>query len=99
MARSRNNPSQNNLGSKEPRDSAEITLQACKIYGEIGHTFKECHEQCPYYDTSHPIEKCPMDQFTCFLCNGINHVPTECNLYPMVQRMNQQAKDGLCQML
>jgi hypothetical protein len=25
-----NNLSQNNLGSKEPRDDAEITLQACK---------------------------------------------------------------------
>jgi sortase (surface protein transpeptidase) len=26
---------------KKPRGDAEITLLACKIYGEIGHTSKE----------------------------------------------------------
>jgi hypothetical protein len=40
-----------------------------------------------------------MAQVTYFLCNGINHVPAKCNLYSMVQRMNQQAKDRLCQLL
>jgi hypothetical protein len=40
-----------------------------------------------------------MTQVTCFLCDGINHVPTECYLYPTMQRMNQQAKDRLCQLL
>jgi hypothetical protein len=99
MASGNNNLSQNNLGSKEPRGDAEITLHACKICGKIGQTFKEFCEQCPYCDTSHPNEKSPMAQITCFLCDGINHVPTECNLYPMVQRMNQQAEDGLFQLL
>jgi hypothetical protein len=37
-----NNLSQNNFGSKEPRGEAEITLQACKNCGKIGHTSKEC---------------------------------------------------------
>jgi hypothetical protein len=74
-------------------------MLACKINGEIGHMSKECHEQCPYCDTNHPVGKCPMAQFTCFLCDGINHVPTECCLYPTVQRMNHQAEDGLCQLL
>jgi hypothetical protein len=32
---------------KKPRDGAEIMLQACKIYGEIGHMSKGCREQCP----------------------------------------------------
>jgi hypothetical protein len=40
-----------------------------------------------------------MSQVTCFLCEGINHVPIECKFYSMVQRMNQQAKDGLSQLL
>jgi hypothetical protein len=35
---------QSDYGGKEPRDSADITLQACKNYGEIWYTFKECHE-------------------------------------------------------
>jgi hypothetical protein len=96
MASTGNNLPQSNHGGKEPRSNAEMTLRACKIYGEIGHTSKECPKQCPYYDTSHPIKECPMTQVTCFLCEGIDHVPAECNLYPMVQRMNQQAKDGPC---
>jgi hypothetical protein len=60
MASTNNNLPQNDHDSKKPRDDAEITLQDCKIYGEIGHTFKESHEQCSYCDTSHPLEECPM---------------------------------------
>jgi hypothetical protein len=40
LASTNNNLPQNKLGSKEPRGKAEITLLACKIYGEIGHTSK-----------------------------------------------------------
>jgi hypothetical protein len=40
-----------------------------------------------------------MSQVTCFLCEGINHVPTEYKFYSTVQRMNQQAKDGMSQLL
>jgi hypothetical protein len=39
-----NNPPEDNIGNKKPRDRAEITLQACKIFGEIGHTSKGCCE-------------------------------------------------------
>jgi hypothetical protein len=92
-----NNLSQNNLSSKEPRGEAEITLLAYKISGEIGHTSKGCCEQCPYYDTSHPVGECPMAHVTCFLCDGTNHEPRECKFYSMVQQMNQRAKDGLYQ--
>jgi hypothetical protein len=99
VASTNNSLPQNDHGGKEPRGDVEMTLQACKRCGEIGHTFKECHEQCPYCDASHPIGECPMTQVTCFLCEGINHVPTECKFYPMVQRVNQQAKDGLSQLL
>jgi hypothetical protein len=90
-----NNPPQNNLGSKEPRGEAVITMLSCKICGEIGHTSKGCYEQCPYCNTSHPVGECPMAHVTCFLCDGINHVPSECKFYSTVQRMNQQSKDRL----
>jgi hypothetical protein len=99
VASTNNSLPQSDHGGKEPRGDVEMTLRACKRCGEIGHTSKECHKQCPYRDTNQPIRECPMAQFTCFLCDGINHVPTEYKLYPMMQRMNQQANDGLCQLL
>jgi hypothetical protein len=46
-------------GGKEPRGDVEMTLQACNVYGEIGHTSKDYHELCPYYDTSHQLENVP----------------------------------------
>jgi hypothetical protein len=94
-----NNLPQNNFGSKESRGNLEITLQDCKSCGEIGHTSKECSEQCPYCDKHCPVGECPMTWTTCFLCDGINHIPTECKFYTTVQRMNQQAKEGLCLLL
>jgi hypothetical protein len=85
LASTNNSVPQNDHGGKEPRSDAGMTLRAYKIYGEIGHTSKECYEWCIYCDTSHPIGECPMAQVTCFLCHGINHVPIECYLYPTMQ--------------
>jgi hypothetical protein len=96
LTNTNNNLPRKNYSGKEPTSEVEMTLRAYKRCGELGHTSKECHEQCPYYVTSHPVGECPMAQVTCFLCEGINHVPVECNLYPMVQQMKQQAKDGPC---
>jgi hypothetical protein len=60
LASTNDNLPQDNLGSKEPRGETEITLLACKLCGEIGHTPKGCCEQCPYCDMSHPVGECPM---------------------------------------
>jgi hypothetical protein len=49
--------------------------------------------------TSHPIGECPMTEVTCFLCEGIGQVPSQCYFYHVVQRRTQQAKDGICQSL
>jgi cellular nucleic acid-binding protein len=86
-----------NQGSKEFEDGVVTSRRACKICGEIGHTSKECCEQCPHCDTSHPNGECPVTHVSCFLCEGTTHVPAQCHLFPKVQRMNQQAKDGICQ--
>jgi hypothetical protein len=85
VASTNNSLPQNDYGGKTTRGDVEMTLQAYKRCGEIGHTSKDCHEQCPYCDTSHPIRECPMTQVTCFLCEGINHVPADCKFYPTVQ--------------
>jgi hypothetical protein len=99
VASTNNSLPQEDHGGKTTKVDVEMTLQACKGCGEIGHTSKDCHEECPYCDTTHPIGECPMSQVTCFLCEGINHVPAECKFYSTVQRMNQQAKDGMSQLL
>jgi hypothetical protein len=62
VASTNNSLPQNDHGGKTTRGDVEMTLQACKRCGEIGHTSKDCHEQCPYYDTSHPIGECPMSK-------------------------------------
>jgi hypothetical protein len=85
VASANNSLSQNDHSGKTTRGDVEMTLQACKRCGEIGHTSKDCHEQCPYCDTSHPIGECPMSQVTCFLCEGVNHVPAKCKFYSTVQ--------------
>jgi hypothetical protein len=67
VASTNNSLPQNDHGGKEPRGDADTTLRACKVCGEIGHTSKQCHEKCPYCDTSHPIGECPMAQVACYL--------------------------------
>jgi hypothetical protein len=44
VASTNNSLPQNDHGGKEPRGDVEMTLQACKRCGEIGHTSKECYE-------------------------------------------------------
>jgi hypothetical protein len=85
MTSTSNSLPQKGHGGKEPRGDAGMTMRACKRCGEIGHMSKECQEQCPYYDTSHPIGECTMAQVTCFLCEGINHILVECKFYSTMQ--------------
>jgi hypothetical protein len=73
----------------------KITMLVCRICGEAGHPSKECPEMCHRCTTSHSTRECPRYKVTCFLCDGINHVPKECKFYFMVQQMNQQAREKL----
>ena len=93
-ARNNDNLPQKIQGSKEIEDDFATSLRACKTCGEIGHTSKECYEQCPHCDTSHPNKECPTINVSCCLCEGTDHVPAQCHLYITVQRMNQQTKGG-----
>src|SRR6266480_5672777 len=86
-------------GRNKSKLDVEIRPRACKFCGEIGHISKECHEQCPNCETSHPTGECPTTNVTCFLCEGSDHVPVQCCLYPMVEQMNQQLKHGVIQMI
>ena len=80
-------------GNRKLEDEMVTTLKACKACGEIGHLFKECPDEWPHGDTDIPTEEYPT-QVTCFLCEGNNHVPAQCQLYPMVLQVSQQVKEG-----
>ena len=69
---------------------------ACKICGDMGHTYKEHQDQCPNCDVHHPDSQCPTSLVNCFLCEGIDHVPAQCPLYPIVQQIK---RDGVHQVL
>jgi hypothetical protein len=90
------NSPQDNHCNKKLGGQPTTTMLACKICGEIGHPSGECPEQC---NTSHSARECPMAKVTCFLCDGIDHVPRDCKFYFTVQQMNQQAKDRLSHLL
>jgi hypothetical protein len=99
VASTNNSLPQDEHGGKPTKVDAEMTQQAYKRCGEIGHASMDCHEECPYCVMSHPVGECSMTQVTCFLCEGTNHIPAECKFYSTVQRINQQAKDRMSQLL
>jgi hypothetical protein len=85
--------------SSKSKESFETSLRACNVCGDIGHTSKDHKDQCPNCDESHPVDECLTSLVTCFLCEGNNHVPVQCHLYPVIQQMKQQVRDGFCQPL
>ncbi|KAE8818824.1 hypothetical protein D1007_03428 [Hordeum vulgare] len=68
---------------------------ACKICGEIGHTQEEHKDGCTHCEENHPAEECPSSQVTCFLCEGTNHYPAQCHIYPKVEQVVQQQKEAM----
>ncbi|KAE8813215.1 hypothetical protein D1007_09725 [Hordeum vulgare] len=76
-------------------DNPKEKTCACKICGEIGHTQEEHKDGCTHCEENHPAEECPSSQVTCFLCEGTNHYPTQCHIYPKVQQVVQQQKEAM----
>jgi hypothetical protein len=94
----------NNISPSEPRnDKLEEDVmrinQACKLYGDIGHISKDCQEQCHSCGRDHCNEECHISKVMCLLCEGTNHVLTQCHLYAMVDEVNQQVKQKIHQSL
>jgi hypothetical protein len=59
LASTNNSLPQHDHGGKTTRGDVEIALQACKRCGEIGHTSKDCHEQCPIVMQATHMENVP----------------------------------------
>ena len=70
--------------NKTLEEEIDTSLKACKACEEIGHIAKECPDEWPHCDANYPTEEYPA-QVTCFLCEGNNHAPAQCHLYPMVR--------------
>nr|BBF89837.1 retrotransposon protein-like [Oryza sativa f. spontanea] len=58
----------------------EMESKACPRCGEIGHVASMCLTLCPHCEEDHPPGECPTRKVTCFLCEGTNHVPKDCQL-------------------
>src|SRR4051812_32179907 len=88
----RNNLSQSACDTNDINDDIIEGTQACKICGDIVHTYKEHIDQCPNCEEKHPTRQCTTSQVSCFLCEGNDHVPVQCHIYPIVQQMKQDGK-------
>src|SRR4051812_9509966 len=80
-------PTQRTVNLKRPR--------ACKICGEIGHSYEEHQHGCPYCEEIHSCEECPTAQVTCFMCEGTDHYPAQCRIFIMTQQVIQHQKEGM----
>lgn len=67
----------------------------CTLCGDMGHTHEEHQDKCPYCEGSHPGGDCPLTKITCFLCEGTDHLPTQCEIYPKVELAIQQQEETL----
>ena len=80
-------PMQRTITRKRPR--------ACKICGELGHSYEGHQDACPYCEEIHLGEECPTAQVTCLVCEGTDHYPVQCHLYTMTQQVIQQQKEWM----
>ena len=83
------------MGNKESKRSTWIKPSACKSCGEIGHTSKECHDEWPHGAARHQTKGCFTSQISCFLCEATNHIPAQCQLYPIVEQVRQQVQERM----
>ena len=58
----------------------EMESKACTRCGEIGHVASMCLTLCTHCEEDHPPGECLTRKVTCFLCEGTNHVPKDCQL-------------------
>ena len=80
-------PMQRTITRKRPR--------ACKICGEVGHSYEGHQDGCPHCEEMHMGEECPTAQVTCFVCEGNNHYPAQCQIFIMTQQVSQHQKEGM----
>jgi hypothetical protein len=78
-------------GDESPRHLSEEEMEskACTCCGEIGHVASMCLTLCPHCEEDHPPGECPTCKVTCFLCEGTNHVPKDCQLSVLLTKTTE----------
>ena len=82
-------------GNQESKGSTWIKPSACKSCGEIGHTSNECHDEWHHSAARHQTKGCFTSQISCFLCEATNHIPAQCQLYPIMEQVRQQVQERM----
>ena len=83
------------MGNQESKGSTWIKPVACKTCGEIGHTSNECHDEWPHSAARQQIKGCFTSQISCFLCEATDHIPAQCQLYPIVEQVRQEVQERM----
>src|ERR1041384_6560481 len=78
-------PTQRTVNLKRPR--------ACKICGEAGHSYEGHQDGCPYCEEIHRGGECPTTRVACFMCEGTDHYPAQCQFFIVTQQVVQHQKE------
>nr|CAD39822.3 OSJNBa0079F16.13 [Oryza sativa Japonica Group] len=68
----------------------ELKFKACARCGIVGHTASLCLPTCRCGEYTHYSDACPLRKVTCFLCEGTDHVPKDCQLNAVIAKTKKE---------
>nr|BAD16524.1 hypothetical protein [Oryza sativa Japonica Group]BAD29658.1 hypothetical protein [Oryza sativa Japonica Group] len=68
----------------------ELKFKACARCGIVGHTASLCLPTCRCGEYTHYSDACPLRKITCFLCEGTDHVPKDCQLNAVIAKTKKE---------
>uniref|UniRef100_A0A0E0LZB5 CCHC-type domain-containing protein n=1 Tax=Oryza punctata TaxID=4537 RepID=A0A0E0LZB5_ORYPU len=70
----------------------ERELKICTNCGEVGHIASRCTQTCFCGEDTHLPDECPIWKVTCFLCEGTDHVPKDCQLNMVLAKVREDQR-------
>uniref|UniRef100_A0A0E0F577 CCHC-type domain-containing protein n=1 Tax=Oryza meridionalis TaxID=40149 RepID=A0A0E0F577_9ORYZ len=67
-----------------------LEFKACTRCGIVGHTASLCLPTCRCGEYTHYSNACPLRKVTCFLCEGTDHVPKDCQLDAIIAKTKKE---------
>ena len=68
----------------------ELKFKACARCGIVGNTASLCLPTCRCGEYTHYSDACPLRKVTCFLCEGTDHVPKDCQLNAVIAKTKKE---------